>query len=175
MNKALILIVIFLSAIAGFGQKVSASGYRARATRTTITVTYRGGSHSFKAGDHIDAARVTGAKVLLASRIKNFTYLLLDVTGTSKAHGDMHECGAGTESNLIRVKLNSKWRVTEMDGVRYDSCWGSVVSEEGYAIKNGVFKIEYDDIRNRESMNLAYDANDPEAGFKIEKKKLEIK
>jgi hypothetical protein len=173
MKTLIILMILFLTAGACFAQKGSTSGYRVRAGKSNITVTYKGKSHMIKAGDYIDAAKVTSSKILFVSHIDKFTYLLIDVTGQSKAVGDMHECGAGMESNLIRIKLSPAWKVTEMDGVLYDSCWSSVVSEDGYSIKGNILNVEYDNIREKENTRLEYDANNPEGAFKIEKKKIE--
>jgi hypothetical protein len=165
---------VALTALTGFSQAVSKKGYRVSAVKGKLTVTYRGKAHSMKpAEEYIDAARITGTKILFVSKVRDFTYLLIDVTGQSKSRRDARECGAGTESNLIRVKLDGKWQVTTMDGIRYESCWSNIDAGDGYTIKNNVLSVEFDNFHDDENVKLEYDANDPEGAFKIAKKKIE--
>jgi uncharacterized protein YdeI (BOF family) len=172
MKKFIILIILAFCSLPALAQTNKTSAYKIRTVGGNFVVTYQGKAHKIKTLDYVDAAKVTGTKILFVSHINKFTYLLIDVTGQSKAKQDDRQCGAGIESNLIRVKLNSKWAVSEMDGVRYESCWSSIDSE-GYEIKGRILSLEFDNSRDDENVKLKYDADNPEGAFQITKKKIE--
>lgn len=88
-------------------------------------------------------------KVILqsAKEAGGFIYLLLDVTGPSKLPGDAHQCGAGSESDLIWLKLGPDWTVQDTKDFRYESCWSDISPDEppkwtGDTLKVSVFSAE---------------------------------
>lgn len=116
-------------------------------------------------GEQIDAAKITSAEILLASRHGNFTYLVIDVSGQSREKQNDRQCGAGTESNLIWIKLDAAWRIVESVSERYESCWSGITSGDGYKITGRKLYIEFDNFRAGETVKLSYNADEPEKGF----------
>jgi hypothetical protein len=53
-------------------------------------------------------------------------YLLRDIQGQSKLPIDNNDGGAGSESNLVWLKLDQEWKLLDAKSFRYDSCWASI-------------------------------------------------
>lgn len=134
--------------------------------RHTVVVREGGRSHVLDVFQHIEAARIEGATQLFMTRKGGFVYLLLQVCGPSKAKPDDHECGAGTECNLIWLKLDEAWRERDAKSVRYESCWQPITSDEGPKVNGRTASLEFDDLRDNTQHELAYDADKPEEGLK---------
>ena len=163
---------VFLMLIA-FGfvlpQSPGKSGYNIHGKARQLIVTFKGKPHSLNLGEKIDAAKITDTKIIFADRKDKFTYLLIDVIGQSKLKEDDRQCGAGIESNLIWVKLDQAWKIADSNSVRYESCWLSTTSDDGFRTNGYVLMLEIDDFRNDLHTTLTYDADQPEKGFLIEK------
>lgn len=54
------------------------------------------------------------------------TYLVLEASGDSRWPGGSTGCGAGTESDLIWIKLDSALNVQALDSVHFESCWAQI-------------------------------------------------
>lgn len=139
-----------------------------RAKGKRLVVSERGRSRVLALGDKIDAARIEDATLLFVTRRPDFTYLLINVCGLSKARPDDRMCGAGVECNLVWVKLDRSWRVGDSGSARYESCWLPITSDGGYKIEGRVLRISYSDLHENKEFKLAYDADQPEKGFQIE-------
>jgi hypothetical protein len=137
-----------------------------------ILLTAGGRTLPLDLGDKVSAARLDSVKLLFVTRRADFNYLLVDAHGTSKLKPDMHECGAGQEFDLLWLKLTTAWRLVEARGARYESCWGSVTSEDGYKIEKNVLSVAYSDFRQKREFRLTYDADAPERGFVIEESEM---
>lgn len=146
----------------------SALRVRVRGGRTLV-VTDRGRSHALPVGEEVGAARVEEASVIFVSRAGGFTYLLLDVCGPSKEKSDARQCGAGTECDLLWLKLDAAWKAAGADAARYESCWLSVTSDEGYRVAGRTLRIQFSDFREQLEHTLTYDADRPEEGLRREK------
>jgi hypothetical protein len=131
-----------------------------------------GRTQALALGDKISAARLDSVKLLLVTRRDGFVYLLADAYGPSKLKGDMHECGAGEEFDLVWLKLTTAWRFVEARSARYESCWGSVTSDDGYKIERRVLRIAYSDFKWKRESRLTYDADQPERGFTLEESEM---
>ena len=135
--------------------------------RRSVVVTERGHAHTLNLTEQIDAARIEEVSVLFLSRAEGFTYLLLDVCGLSKVPPDDRQCGAGTECNIVWLKLDGAWRVRGAQNQRYESCWASVSSEEGLKVQGRHLTLVLDDFSADVHREVAYDADNPEAGLTV--------
>jgi hypothetical protein len=134
--------------------------------RHAVVVREGGRSHVLDLSQHIEAARIEGATRLFLTRKGGFVYLLLQVCGPSKAKPDDHECGAGTECDLIWLKLDEAWRERDAKSVRYDSCWAPIASYDGLKVSGRTASLEFDNLRDNTQHELTYDADKPEEGLK---------
>ncbi len=176
MKTIIIFIVIFLASSLAFGQKTKKDIYKIRARGYQLLVTYQGKTHTLKTtSEQIDAAKVTDTNILFANRKDDFTYLVVDVSGQSREKENDRQCGAGAEANLIWIKLDAKWKIADMKSERYESCWSSITSTDGYKITGKILSIEFDNFRDDLNIKLIYNADKPEEGFQLEKKALNNK
>ena len=175
-NKILIVIVIICWLIIGtsLAQTSNKKDYKIRSNSGNLIVTFERKSHILNVADKIDAAKITETEILFASRKENFTYLVVAVSGQSKEKEDDRQCGAGTEANLLWIKLDNKWRVSDINSIRHESCWSAVSSFDGYKVDSNLLKIEFDNIRDKISVKLTYNADEPQKGFQIEQTALEL-
>jgi len=141
---------------------------RVRVRGQRIVVNDRGRAHTLALGDHVSAARIEDAEVLFKSTSGGAVYLLLDVCGWSKRTQDDRQCGAGTECDLVWVKLDARGRVADAKSARYESCWSSVSSLDGYKIDGHTLAITFDNFREDVKVKLTYDAGRPERGLVVE-------
>lgn len=171
MKYLIAAFILFLTVTSNFAQKRE---YTIRAGNERLIVKHQGKAHALKlGGDMIDAAKITETEILFANRKDGFTYLLVDVTGDSKEKSDDRQCGAGIESNLIWIKLDAQWRISDSKSERYESCWSGITSDDGYRINGNLLTIEFDNFRERLNVKLTYNADEPEKGFQIAQKALE--
>lgn len=93
-------------------------------------VFFREGSadHEIPLRAQFDAVEIDKVVLQSAKEAGDFIYLLLDVGGPSKLPRDSHQCGAGTEANLIWLKLDKNWKVLDSNSFLYDSCWHDMSS-----------------------------------------------
>lgn len=134
--------------------------------RRSVTVRERGRAHTLDLTKHVDAARIEEASVVFLTRRGEATYLLLDVCGLSKMPPDDRQCGAGTECNVVWLKLDRAWRVAGGQNVRYESCWSSV-SSEGPKVAGRLLTLALEDFRDEVRREVSYDADSPEAGLSV--------
>lgn len=139
---------------------------RARGRRSVV-VRERGRSHTLDLTKHIDAARIEDVSVLFLTRRGETAYLVLDVCGLSKVPPDDRQCGAGTECNVVWLKLERAWRVGDGQNVRYESCWAPVTSEEGPKVSGRRLTLALEDFREEVRREVSYDADSPEAGLTV--------
>ena len=143
-----------------------------RAKGERVVVTERGRAHTLDLSEHIDAERIEEVSALLLSRAGGFTYLLLDVCGASKEPQDDRQCGAGTECNVVWLKLDAGWRVRSAQNQRYESCWAPVTSEEGPKVEGRRLTLTLEDFREEVRREVTYDADNPEAGLTVKQTPL---
>lgn len=163
--SAALLFSLLLACAAG---AQTGAGVRVRVKgRTTVVVTERGRAHSFNLNEQIDAARIEDASALFVSRAGGFNYLLLDVCGPSKDPQDARQCGAGTECNVVWLKLDGAWRVRAARNERYESCWAPITSDEGPKVRGRSLTLTVEDFREEVRREITYDADNPEAGLTV--------
>jgi hypothetical protein len=136
------------------------------------TVAFRDGpiSHELSIRDQFHAVRLERVTLQSAKESGGFIYLLLDVTGPSKVPADAHQCGAGTESDLIWLKLDNDWKVLDAKNFRYDSCWSTISADdppkwEGDTLKVTVFSVASGG--EGKTLTATYTYKHPEDGFKV--------
>jgi hypothetical protein len=144
------------------------SGIKARGRGTKLILTSRGKSHTLDVSESIDAAKLDDVEVLFATRRSAFTYLLVAACGPSRLESNDRQCGAGTECNLLWIKLDAGWKISDIKATRYESCWAPVTSDEGYKIKGNILQMVYRNSVEEKNYQLTYDADRPESGFVIE-------
>ena len=144
------------------------SGIKARGRGTKLVLTSQGKKHLLDVSRNIDAAKLDDTSVLFATRRQDFLYLLVSACGPSRLESNDRQCGAGVECNLLWIKLNSAWQISEIKSVRYESCWAPVTSQEGYQVRGNSLRMEYSDFREKKEYKLTYDADRPESGFHVE-------
>jgi len=177
--KAATLLLMMLSAclpsFAGATQRGASSraapdkvSVRAKGRRSVV-VTERGRAHTLDLTKHIDAARIEDASALFLTRAGGFTYLLLDVCGPSKEPQDARHCGAGTECNVVWLKLDSEWRVRDARNERYESCWAPITSDEGPKVQGRRLTFTVENFREEVRREVTYDADNPGAGLAVKR------
>jgi hypothetical protein len=152
------------AAVAQTGARGAAQGrvtVRAKGRRAVV-VTERGRAHTLDLTKQIDAMRIEEVSVLFLSRSGALTYLVLDVCGLSKVPAGDGMCGAGTECNVVWLKLDAGWRVLDAQNERYESCWAPISSEEGPKVSGQRMTLVLDDLREELRREVTYDADNPE-------------
>jgi hypothetical protein len=152
----------------GSGAAQQPAAERGTALRTrgrTVVVRDGGRAHVLDLWEHVEAARIELAREIFLTRKGDFTYVLLQVCGPSKEKPDDRECGAGTECDLVWLKLDGAWRERDAKSVRYDSCWSPIVSYDGLKVSGRTAALEYDSLRDSTQHELTYNADKPEEGL----------
>ncbi len=173
LRASFVLLCLLLTCAAGVHSGAQTGAVKVRAKgRRTVVVTERGRAHTLDLTGRIDAARIEEVSVPFLSRAGGFTYLLLDVCGPSKYPGDARQCGAGTECNVVWLKLDGAWRVRGAQGERYESCWAPVTSDEGPKVLGRRLTLTVEDFREEVRREVVYDADKPEAGLTVKQTPL---
>lgn len=120
-----------------------------------------GRTHEISVKGLFDAVELGTVKLQSATESRGFMYLLLDVEGPSKLPRDNHECGAGSESNLVWLKLDQDWKVRASKSFRYDSCWASISAIDPPRWEGNTLTVTTD------NKVVTYSYKRPEEGLKI--------
>ena len=163
---ALLSLCLLGAAAAQTGGAAPAVRVRAKG-RGAVVVKERGRARTLDLTKHIDAASIEEVSALFLTRAGGFTYLVLDVCGLSRFPPGDRQCGAGTECNVVWLKLDAAWRVRGAQNARYESCWAPVTSEEGPKVSGRRMTLALEDLREGVRREVAYDADDPEAGLAV--------
>jgi hypothetical protein len=103
------------------------------------------------------------AKALEFQNKNGLTYVLLDITGPSRRNGGARQCGAGSESSLVWLRLQ-RWRLLEIRAVRYYSCWFSI--DYAKPERQGtLYTISFSDFSAMKDKTVTYDRAHPELGL----------
>jgi hypothetical protein len=172
MKSAIFMIVLCFAANPVFGQESMNPAYKIRAQKGGVTVTFQGRRHRLNVGQQIDAAKVTSSEVIFANQKDGFRYLVINVSGDSRDSDFDRQCGAGIESNLIWLKLDSAWMILDIKSARYQSCWSGIDLDEPFKITKNTLTIVFDNFRDDVNTKLSYNSDEPEKGFQIVETKL---
>ena len=174
LGSAAVLLTLCLAGAAQTGGRATPQGrvaVRAKG-RLGVVVTERGRARTLDLSEQIDAMRIEEVSVTFLSRAGGFTYLLLDVCGPSKDPGDARQCGAGTECNVVWLKLDAAWRVRGAQNQRYESCWASNTLADGMKKEGRRLTFAVEDFRDDVRREVTYDADRPEAGLTVKQTPL---
>lgn len=174
--KSLLILLIAVALLFQSGaqaQDVSLeSGIKARGRGSKLVLNSRGKTHVLDVSGQIDAAKLDDVDVIFASRKPPFTYLLVSACGSSRLKSNDRQCGAGLECNLLWLKLNSNWRISDIKSAHYESCWTYITSTEGYKTKDHTLEMDYNDFNRKINYKLSYDALQPENGFILKESEI---
>lgn len=168
MKKLNVIFLVLISVATIFPQKTIKTAYKIMFDDHHLTIKHNKKNYRLALGEAINAAKITDAELIFADKKGSFTYLIVAVSGQSKYEQDDRHCGAGMESNLIWIKLNSRLKVSQFMSERYESCWSSVSSNDGFLINGKTLKMSVDNFRDETTTNLFYNSGEPEMGFRIE-------
>ena len=172
MRPLIAALALLLAAPFVPAQNDTTAGFRIRGRGRLLVLTRAGKSQRLNLGDQISAAKLEDVDLLFAARKESHAYLVVAACGPSKLRPDARQCGAGTECDLVWIKLDAGWRVADSKSLRYESCWAPVTSADGYKVSGGKLELEYDDLREKVSRRVSYDSAQPEKGFQIEERAL---
>jgi len=133
--------------------------------RRSVVVRVRGRAHVLDLSKHVDAMRIEEATELSRTRKGDFLYVLLEVCGLSKVPPDDRQCGAGVECNLVWLKLDPRWKVSDAKSVLYESCWLPITSDEGPKVSGRTLLLVFDNLRDNTRHEVSFDADKPEEGL----------
>ncbi|MFL6255890.1 MAG: hypothetical protein ACJ74T_12835 [Pyrinomonadaceae bacterium] len=168
LGVAAALLSLLLACAAGAQTGAAPQGrVKVRAKGESVVVTEHGRAHTLDLSKHIDAERIEEVSVLFLSRAGSLTYLVLDVCGLSKVPPDDRQCGAGTECNVVWLKLDGAWRVRGAQNERYESCWAPITSEEGLKVQGQRLTVTVENFREEVRREITYDADNPEGGLTV--------
>lgn len=175
MKTIVISIILCFATFLTFGQKSTNPAYRIRARSGGVIITFQRKAHFLNIGEQIDAAKVTDTELIFANQKNGFRYLVIDVSGWSREKQNDRQCGAGLESNLIWLKLDSAWKILDTKSVRYQSCWSGTDLNDPFKITKNSMNAEFDDFGKNLNVKLAYNSDEPEKGFQIQEKAIKEK
>jgi hypothetical protein len=171
--RLILCLLILFDTSAAFAQRAAREQIKLRGKGRSLVLTSKGISRTFDVREEVHAARLDEVKILLISRKDSFTYLLVDACGPSRAVPNAQRCGAAEECGLLWIKLDASLKLSDIKSARYESCWQSSTSTDGYKINGRRLNMEYDDFTERKHYKLSYDAEQPEMGFVTEESVLE--
>jgi hypothetical protein len=128
-----------------------------------------GTAHEVSIKGQFGAAGLDSVKLQSAKQATGFVYLLLDVTGPSKIPSDGRQCGAGTEANLVWLKLDQDWKLLDAKNFLYESCWSTVEAPDPPKWEGDTLKVSSDKFSagSTETRIATYSYKHPEAGLKV--------
>jgi hypothetical protein len=131
----------------------------------TLTLTADGTRHTYTLSETRVGVDMDQAKVLDFQNKNGLTYVLLDINGPSRRNGGARQCGAGSESSLVWLRLK-RWRLLEIRSVLYESCWFSIDYTEPE--RHGAFyTISSSDFSVMKDKTVTYDQAHPERGLAL--------
>ncbi|HEY8562187.1 MAG TPA: hypothetical protein VIL74_17565 [Pyrinomonadaceae bacterium] len=167
MKTAVLIAFLALTASLSFGQTPVEPAYKVRARKGGVAVTFQRKAHRLDLAGRIDAAKVKSVELIFGGEKDGFRYLLIDVSGDSRDGNYDRQCGAGTESNLIWLKLDAAWAISDAKSVRYQSCWSGIELNEPIKITKTTLAMTFDNVREDVTVTLFYNAEEPEQGLRI--------
>lgn len=169
--KTVIIVLALCAAGPAIGQNTVPLGARLKLHWQGSMAYLREGAteHPIDLRDHFHAVSLASVVLQSAKETGGFIYLLLDVTGPSKLPRDSHQCGAGNESDLIWLKLDSDWRVQDAKDFRYESCWSDISADDPPKWTGDTLKVSVFSAAGGKSVSqvATYTYKRPEDGIKV--------
>jgi hypothetical protein len=119
-----------------------------------------------------DCARINKAQIIShTKRAKNY-YVVLTISGPSQEANVSSYCGAGTEENLVWLKLDNKLRVLDSKKYLVESCYKSVdrlIDRPVLSLNLETKKMQgqFNSYAQMMSYSVSYDPAMPEKGFSV--------
>jgi hypothetical protein len=164
---AFLLPILLLALIAG-GLLIPASAAIAddlphvRCDGRRLMFGWHGGSpHRVDVSNLIRAVTLDSARVLTAQRDGDIDYFVVCVTGPSSGADPGASNAAGTETNLLWLKLKS-WKLLDAQSTLYQSYFDSLDPIGDYHLKGGVLTLRFVNRRESTDYVLHYDCSHPE-------------
>lgn len=171
--KIIVLALVLSASSAAFAQKASDKSQIKLSSKGDRLILKSGGvRRAFDLKENIAAAKLEDVTLLFVTSKESFVYLLVSACGSSKLVPDARHCGAGEECNLLWLKLDSAWKMSDIKSIRYESCWQPITSTDGYKINGQSLQMEYNDFSEKKHYKLLYNADRPEGGFLVEESTL---
>jgi hypothetical protein len=146
-------------------------------SETTAKVSLNGTENTLELKPYIAANGAYTYSVLFANRRAGITYVLLDASGRSSPDAK-GPCAAGSEENLIWLKLDAALRLQDANSVLVESCLKNIHGQQGYALSGNQLTMKYvctsvsgegTNVASRqEESGLKYDNDHPEAGLTVQ-------
>jgi hypothetical protein len=171
-NLCLLAGLLLSAAGAGLAQQTAAPlGARLKLKWQGDAVRFQEGniSHEVSIRDQFHAARLDKVALQSAKEAGGFIYLLLDVTGPSKIPQDSHQCGAGSESDLIWLKLDKDWKLQDAKSFRYESCWATIDADDPPKWQGDTLSVRVFSVSEGagKTLTASYSYKRPEEGLKV--------
>jgi hypothetical protein len=146
-------------------KKKAPGGIKIRPDGASIRITRNRQKAVVDLGEAIDAADYLEHKVLDQTTKDNKYYVVLLVCGASRPTTPSGYCRAGTECNIIWLKIDDKLKLEDMKSVLTESCFRNVSTEGDPRMANGILTVRYG--RGLTTWQLTYDRKAPEKGLTI--------
>lgn len=123
-------------------------------------------------GLSLDLKRFSGAALittgnLLSVKVQGqITYVVVEVSGPTRASGGSGYCGAGEEANLIWLKLRGP-EVLDVSSVRHYSCAFSIETLNRPQDMKEQWRVEYESFSEKRKFVWTYDERTPERGVSV--------
>jgi hypothetical protein len=155
------MIVVFTVIL--FGLAFAQNSVKATGRGHTLILTADGTRHTYTLSEKRVGVDMDQAKVLEFQNKNGLTYVLLDINGPSRRNGGARQCGAGSESSLVWLRLK-RWHLLEIRSVLYESCWFSI--DYAKPERQGtLYTISFSDFSAMKDKTVMYDRAHPELGL----------
>ncbi len=116
----------------------------------------------------IDAYSVSSSSVVFRKLEGDDLFVVLAVEGSSRSpKGANHECGAGTEANLIWLKFDARgaFKLRGVHTLNYSSCFDSTEGE--YRVDEDRVSVDMTSFARKRVESWVMSAKTPEDGFRL--------
>jgi hypothetical protein len=140
-----------------------------RADGRHLTFAWHGGApHRVDISSLIHASILDTVKALAARRQGDIDYFVVSVSGPSQLFVASNAGPAGTEANLIWLKLQG-WKLLDTQSVLYQSSREYLEPVGDSYVKGGVLTVRYRNDRENMEYALRFDLEKPENRIDVEK------
>src|SRR6266540_5760860 len=112
------------------------------------------------------AATIEQAEILFENNLKDISYVVVHLAGPTKNNGGGGYCGAGTEENLVWIKL-SHTVILDVRSILYSSCAFSIEPTQLPEATTRGLHVDYVSYSEGRDFRATYDDTSPENGFVV--------
>jgi hypothetical protein len=122
----------------------------------------------------LHSTEIVSAKLLSAKEHEGFSYLLLEASGPSRGQSAASSyCGAGVETDLVWLKLNTKWEVVDSSSFLQGSCFETADGPDEGEWNGPVYSLEVTNYHDNAIYLVKYSYREPEKGLQITSKPVQ--